>query len=463
MSGFSSLNLGVSALSAAQRALDVTGQNLSNANTDGYSRQRVQQSANSGPVVPAMYAKGVPGGDGVTINGIDRVRDGFLELRAQQEHSTSSSLDATQQTYSAVESTFGEPSPTGLSSQLASFWSSWDGLANDPGAGTPPRGLLLENARALTGTVRAQDDQLSQQWRATRQQVDTTIDQVNGMATQVAKLNAAIRSATLSGGSANELSDQRDALVLRLAEATGATASPGQDGVVDVMLAGGALVRGTSSQQLMSTGPDTFRRGGDPIGIGWAPGGQPAAVGGGKLQGLLGSLNAILPDTVKSLDAVAASLAQIVNTQQAQGLDTSGKPGAPLFTGTTAADLQVAMTDPNGVAAATGTPSDPPVPPPLNGGNATAMSGHAADPGGPDALFRDMMVRLGVQAQSVGTRVDTQNAVKNQVDSARASVSGVSMDEEMTNLVAYQHAYSAAAQYISVISSTMDTLINMTR
>jgi flagellar hook-associated protein 1 FlgK len=115
------------------------------------------------------------------------------------------------------------------------------------------------------------------------------------------------------------------------------------------------------------------------------------------------------------------------------------------------------MTDPAGVAASAAPP------PALDGGNALAMGRHATDTDGPDALYRDMTVRLGVAAQSVQRQTETQSAVMGRVDDARDSVSAVSIDEEMTNLVAYQHAYSAAAKYVSAIDSTLDTLINMVR
>ena len=115
------------------------------------------------------------------------------------------------------------------------------------------------------------------------------------------------------------------------------------------------------------------------------------------------------------------------------------------------------MTDQAGVAASTKAP------PALDGGNALAMGQLATAAKGPDALFRDMTVGIGVQAQSVQRRAETQSAVVGRVDSARDSVSAVSIDEEMTNLVAFQHAYSAAAKYVSAIDSTLDTLINMVR
>ena len=456
MSGFSSLNVGAQGLYAAQRALDVTGQNVSNANTEGYSRQRVQQTSRGASVVPALFTRsdGTPGG--VDILGTQRIRDGFLESRAHQEHATYAGLGALSGTYADIEATFGEPSTTGLQSQLSSFWSSWSTVANDPG-NAGPRSLLLEQAGTLAGAFNDASRQLTQQWDSTRDQVATTVADVNSMATQVAQLNDAIRSATLGGDSPNDLADQRDLLVTRIAEASGAVATPADGGMVNLTLAGRSLVTGIYAQQLQAVGPATYPGATGTVSIGWAGTNQTAAVDSGALSGLLTAVNATIPGSISDLDAVAASVADKVNTQQGQGFDRSGAAGGAILAGTTAATLRVVMTDPAGVAASAAPP------PALDGGNALAMGRHATDTDGPDALYRDMTVRLGVAAQSVQRQTETQSAVMGRVDDARDSVSAVSIDEEMTNLVAYQHAYSAAAKYVSAIDSTLDTLINMVR
>jgi flagellar hook-associated protein 1 len=456
MSGFSSLNVGAQALFAAQRALDVTGQNVSNANTEGYTRQRVQQTARGASVVPAMFARSDASTGGVDILGTQRIRDGFLEARAHQEHATSAGLGALSGTYADIEATFGEPSTTGLQSQLSSFWNAWSTVANDPGS-AGPRSLLLEQADTLADTVNGFSTQLAQQWSATRDQVASTVADVNSMTSEVARLNAAVRSATLNGGQPNELADQRDLLVTRIAEATGAVATPGDGGVVNLTLGGRTLVNGNHSAQLQAVGPTSYPATAGTVAVSWAGSDQPATIDSGALSGLLTAVNTTIPGTMSDLDAVAGTLATAVNSQQAQGYDRNGNAGAAIFAGTTAATLRVVMTDPAGVAASTQAP------PALDGGNALAMGQTATAAKGPDALFRDMTVGIGVQAQSVQRRAETQSAVVNRVDSARDSVSAVSIDEEMTNLVAYQHAYSAAAKYVSAIDSTLDTLINMVR
>ncbi len=462
MSGLSSLNVGLQALFAAQRALDVTGQNVSNVSTEGYSRQRVQQTSRGASVVPAMWSRSDASAGGVEITGTQRIRDGFLEARAHQEHATYSELEALSGTYSDLEATFGEPSATGLQAQMTSFWTSWQDVANSPGdAG--PAGMVIEKAKTVASMVNGFATQLSQQWAAIRDEVKSTVTDVNSLTAEVARLNGAVRSATLNGGAPNELSDQRDVLVLRIAEVTGAVATQGDDGVVNLTLGGRSLVSGNRFEELEVQGPTGYAPAMNPVSINWAATDRPATVANGIVQGKLTALNVIIPGAMADLDAVAAKLASTVNAQQASGVDRAGKPGTDMFSGTTAATLAVIPTLlPAGIAASDG-------PPGFNGNNAIAMSSHATDtvgPGttdGPDTLYRNMMVALGVQAQTIQRRTETQHAVAARVDDARESVSGVSIDEEMTNLVAFQHAYSAAAKFITAIDATMDTLINMTR
>ncbi len=461
MSGFSALNVGSQALFAAQLALDVTGQNVSNVNTEGYSRQRVQQTSRGASIVPAMWSRSDAVAGGVDITGTQRIRDGFLEARAHQEHATYAGLTAMSGTYTDLESTFGEPSEAGLQAQMTSFWNSWQDVANAPGdAG--PAGLVLEQAKTVAGTINGFADQLTAQWAAARDQVDSTVGEVNSLTTQVASLNGAIRSAILNGGAPNELSDQRDVLVLRIAEATGAVATAGDNGVVDLTMGGRTLVSGIRSEQIQAQGPTSYPAALGKVSFTWAATGQPAAIVNGTLQGQLTALNATIPSAMADLDAVAANLAKTVNDQQALGFDRAGNIGKSIFATTaipvTAATLAV---DPTFVPADVAASSQGP--PVLNGDNATTMSAHAGDLTGPDTQYRDMMVRLGVQSQTIQQRTETQQAVSGRVDDARESVAGVSIDEEMANLLAFQHAYSAAAQYITTINATLDTLINMTR
>ena len=133
---------------------------------------------------------------------------------------------------------------------------------------------MLEQATTVAGTINGFAGQLAQQWEATRGDVDSTVGRVNSMAAQVARLNGAIRRANLGGASPNELSDQRDLLVLRISEATGAVASKGEDGVVNVTLGGRTLVSGDRSEQLQADGPTSYP---SATGTSASPGPPPAS------------------------------------------------------------------------------------------------------------------------------------------------------------------------------------------
>ena len=455
MSGFSSLGLGARALQAAQRGLELSGQNISNINTPGYSRQRLDQVAAGGSAVPAMWSQSQAYGDGVLVRGTERIRDEFLEARAQQVRGSASTLTSAAATLRSVEGIFGEPSDTGLQAQMASFWSSWSDVANDP-TSTAPRTQLLEESAQLAASFQRTSQQLGQQWSGTREALVATVSEVNRTATDVARLNDAIRSAKVSGASTSELSDQRDQLVLQLGESVGAVGRLNDDGTVTVTVGGTQLVSGSRTSELRVGGP-TVPGGSAPVTVTWASSGTPASVSGGEVHGMTTALNTTIPGYTASLDAIAAKLASTVNAQQAAGYDRTGASGKPFFSGTTAATLAVSLTGTNGIAASKSPP------PAYDGDNASAMAAHLTDKAGPDASYRNLIVELGVQSQSASRQADVQGVMLRQVDSARLGVSSVSLDEEMTNLMSYQHAYEAAARFVSVIDSTMDSLMNMAR
>jgi flagellar hook-associated protein 1 FlgK len=189
----------------------------------------------------------------------------------------------------------------------------------------------------------------------------------------------------------------------------------------------------------------------------WVKDGQTLPVASGQAGAMLDGLNNVLPGYSARLDAVAANLANAVNTQQMAGFDLNGNPGAALFSGTAANTIKVAITDPNLVAASgvAGVSN-------LDASNADLLANLATQPGGPDAVYRQFVVDLGVATQSASRRVDTQKAITTQVDGARESQAGVNIDEEMTNMISFQRGYEAAGRLMTAIDATLDTLINHT-
>jgi flagellar hook-associated protein 1 FlgK len=456
VSTFSGLSTALSALYAQRRGLDVTGLNIANANTDGYSRQRVTLTSVGGATVPAVFSHWDGAGGGVAVEDVERLRDQFLEARARGEHAQNAYLSDQQRIYGQVEQIFNEPSDTGLQSQLADFWSSWHEVANRPGD-LAARTQLLQRASTIADNLHTSQDTLGALWTATREQLGALTTEVNTATANVAQLNQAVVRANQAGLPANELADQRDQAVLHLSELTGSTARVRDDGAVDVYLNGSSLVSGAAARKLAVAGATRLEdQSTTPVSLRWADDGNSAIVTKGTAASALEALNTTIPAYTAALDGVAASLASTVNAQHAAGYDLAGAAGGQFYSGTTAATLTVAVTDPSKVAAAAGPGGS------FDGTNADTIAHIAASNDGPDKIYRQLVVGLGVVTQGVNRRATIQSVVTDDVDSARSSESGVNLDEEMSNMLAYQRGYEAASRVMNAVDSMLDTLINRT-
>ena len=464
MSTFSALNAATTALWAQRRALDVTGQNIANVNTEGYSRQRADLQAIGGSPIPAFYSTSPGIGAGVNAEGVMRIRDAFLEGRGHTEHANSARLVAESDAYTQVESSFREPGDTGIQSLMGEMWAAWGDVDNGPHE-LASRGQVLESLKTLIGGVQFSYASMGTQWEQTRDNLGVLVADVNEAAESIAQLNTAIQRATQSGLPANDLTDKRDLLVMKLAEQVGATIRPGQDGMVDVVVGGMALVsKGTASGLALAgaAGPDDVTT--DPPRLITAAGGFTVN-GGGTAAGQLSALNAIIPGAMADLNDFAVSLAAAINTAHTTGAyDLDGNPGVAILGSSggplTAATLSVMFTSPRMIAASNVAPVAGV--PALDSSNADAVAQLRLSLTGPDAKYRAMIVELGVQAAVTGRNVGIQEVITTQVDAARESVAGVNLDEEMTNMLSFQHAYSAAGRLVTAIDETLDKLINGT-
>ena len=457
MSSFSGLNVGLSSLYAQRRGLEVTGHNIANANTEGYSRQRVRLQADGGPVVPAYYSRWNGAGNGVVVADVQRLRDVFLESRAVHERGNEAGLRGRALVLGRVEAILSEPGDLGLQSQLAEFWSGWDDVANQP-TDLAGRSQLLQRAQTLATGINQASARLESQWSASHEQLGATVQDINATAEAVAQLNAGVMAATKAGLSPNDLSDQRDLLVQRLGDLAGVSLRTGEAGSVDVYVGGTALVRGAAAERLTVRGADGLTTPAGTVSLGWERDGFPAPAGGAA-AGLLAGLNEVLPRYRDGMDGLAASLSSRVNAQHRLGFDAGGTGGGDFFAGTSAAGLRVAFTDPALIAASSssgGGTGD------RGGGNAAAMAELASAPNGPDARYRTTIVQLGVEAQTANRRVDIQADILRQVEGQRESEAGVNLDEEMASMLAYQRGYEGAARFVTAIDQMLDTLINRT-
>ena len=460
-STFFGINVALTSLYAQRQGLEVTGHNVANVNTDGYSRQRVNLESVGGGVVPAMHATWLGGGAGVTVNGVDRLRDQFLEQRALGEHASDRELRQVQSTLARVEMAFAEPSDNGLQAQMADFWAGWGDVANNP-TDLAARAQILERASTLANGFNRVRDELGSVWDASVEQLQVVVADVNATAARIGELNGAIERATVAGLSPNDLADQRDRLVLQLGEAVGATARAGEHGQVDVFVGGTALVRGVRAETLeVSAGSGIASTSTDPVQVRWAKDGYPASVSGGTAGGLLGAIDGDLPEYRRSIDAVAERARRDGQRAARHGVRPQREPGrGPVVLGSRHGDA-------GGGARPRPHRSGERASGPRTAAIAQRRRSQRARPrrhrwrgDGPDAHYRSLIVALGVQAQAANRRVDIQSDITNQVDAVRDAGSGVNLDEEMANMVAYQHAYSAAARHLTAVDEMLATLMS---
>lgn len=467
MSTFSGLNTALSGLNAARTGLNVVGSNLTNVNTSGYTRQRVEQVSIGAPVNGSLYDVGIKPGQGVGISGISRLGDAFLDARVRTAFSSAGYTNARADALTDIETRMKEPGTEAVSGKLQSFWAAWGDVTNHPGdAG--PTATLLQSAATLAQSISEGYKGLETQWSETRSKADTLAQDVNTTASQVASLNEQIRSASAAGQPNSELIDQRNALTARISQLVGGTVRDLPDGGNEILLGGNVLVSGNQVNKVNVAGPVAMNPPGT-VQLEWdrRPG-TTVDLEGGQLAGTLSvlapsnnqSTGGVIAQTAAEYDRLAETLAAQVNTVHASGYTADGSTGMNFFNVTAgqgaALSLSVVPTSAAGIATSSSVTSG------FDGSNADKISQLGRGPGSPDAqwtqsvLTTGIAVRTGLQ-QDVGAGTALSNAVALQQSNA-----SVDIDEENVNLLAFQHAYQAASRVMTAMDEALDVLINQT-
>ncbi|GAA4932188.1 flagellar hook-associated protein FlgK [Actinoplanes utahensis] len=485
-STFSGLNTALTSLYAQRRGLDVAGQNIANANTEGYTRQRVVMHGQNANLVPGVYATTDAVGNGVTVTSVERLRNTALDQRSYTEHANSAYHNERTSAYNLIEDVFGEPSDTALQARLQDMWDGFNAVAAHP-AQKAPKAAALEQATTVAASLNDAAGALNSQYVATRAGLDTYAGEVNKTAASIAKLNHEIVVATQAGLQANELMDQRGQQILKLAELAGATTVDSPNGATNVYIGNAQLVSGFNVREIQIKDPSATRLedlATLDVNLQWKDNGTPVVAGGtmGAQMELLRK-GGTLATWSQRLDDVATKLAADVNgvhagtnidpetNQPVAAFGYDGSSGLQLFVPKEGATLnarnimvnQEIVDDVDKLAISSGNPkSADAATRVLDGDRADALAELADSRTGADAAYQSLIGDLGVAAQSSTRRRDIQNAVTDQVDAARDSESGVNLDEEMTNLLTYQRGYEAASRVLTTIDSMLDQLINRT-
>lgn len=471
MSGtFSSFNTALSALRHHRVAMDVASGNVANAGTEGYARRQVIGQATGAPSVPVMWSHwGIAGGDGVRSGPVSRMVDPLLDARSRTEHAGMSFNAGRAASLVRFETTLGEPGENGVAAALADFKQGWHDVANNPGD-PAARSQLLARAQTLADSIRTQDRALSTEWADQRSRLTALADEVGSVAGELADLNNSLLSAHVNETDAGVLLDRRDQLALRMSELTGATVQINDDTTVTVTLGGQDLVKDDVALLVTVAGATTFDDAtatppvGGPAEI-RVGGATLTAAPGGEVGGVLTVMTTDLPGYRAKLDAFAGDLIAAVNTVHQGGRDLDGNAGQALFTGTRAADIGVAALGPRQIAAADPARQVNPADPTdteygrLDNSVAVALAA-TIDQVAPG--YRELITGFGVTVSAATRAVENQSVIVAQVDGSREALSGISIDEEMVNLLAAQRAYEGAARVMTTVDSILDTLINRT-
>ncbi|WP_445147981.1 flagellar hook-associated protein FlgK [Baekduia sp. Peel2402] len=435
---FSGLNTALRGVQAHQSALDVTSHNIANVDTDGYTRQQVVLGAAPSLLIDSIKQDGTGAqlGQGVDVLSYRRVREDFLDLQYRTQSTVASQAETTARRLTTAQSLLGSGTANDLGALVDKFWTSWDTLASNPSSQAAKDGVVGA-AQNLATRFNSLDKDLA----ASGQQATDAISDmlspegpIKPIANELASLNQRINIAVQSGSEPNDLLDRRDQLLDQLSQygQVSVTADPTLDangnkaypGMIQVSFAG-------ATQPLVSqtavTMPTTA---------------TISATPGGQLGGLQDAA-AKIASYRTTLSSMASSLITGVNT-----LATN-----PIFSGTSATDIATVATG----ATVTGAPAGG-----AAGDNSVAAAIAKLRGGTVDTAYAGLVRTVGSDVQSATNTYSTATSVQNSISGQRQSVSGVSLDEEMSNLIKFQRGYQAAARALTTMDDILNTLINST-
>jgi flagellar hook-associated protein 1 len=332
-SSFLGIEIAKSGVLAARAGLDTVSHNISNANTEGYSRQINSQRATYPLAYPGPFVTLRPGtvGTGTEVYQITRVRSQFVEAQIHDEGGVLNRDTVLSEGYTRVENIFNEPSEYALESLMEEFFNAWEDLSNDPESAST-RTNLREVATNLTTFVNELDSNLTQEVGYLNSQISERVDRINSLASQVASINKQITQLEGQGVStqmkANDLKDQRDGYIEEISQIINARVIEHNDGSVSVLAQGHPIVSG-DYVNVLGLRPET----GNPskLVVEFANSRIPVAVTSGELQGLIQMRDVEIPALREQVSAMVTAFTNRVNRLHMQGYGLDGSTGRAFF------------------------------------------------------------------------------------------------------------------------------------
>ena len=485
--------LGYSGMSVNQTALATISHNLANVNTTGYSRQRTNASE--------LVSSNSTIGYGTTVESVTRLRSTMLDQTYRTENADLSYYEAKDEMLTAAEELLGDFSTmtsddsaesTGVQLAMEDFFASWEELAKDLSS-TSAQDTVLEAATSLADLLSELDSQLQQLQEEYADKVYESVDSLNDLATQVAKLNEQIKLAEVKGYTANDLEDQRDALVDQMSNLSDLTVNVQTDGTYELLIGGVYLVSGANTHTLAAAGDGSTS---DPQTVSWAETGNAVEFSSGSILALLEDADQGATQTIEEsdlpydfdpssastigelrqgLNALITTIAYSVNDLFSSGItldgttasgvlffvngDTDGESGMNIsnirINTALSADSSLLAVSATGEASDGGIATDITE---LQNSELLAADGLSKSV---DDYYTAVVSWLATEGETTDGLVTTQESLVTQTDTDRLAISSVSMEEELSKMITYQSAYSASAKYLSLVDGLVSDIISL--
>lgn len=459
-STFFGLNVALSGIMAQQRALNTVSHNITNATTQGFTRQRVDLAAAVAYPMPGLNTAVAPGqiGTGVVATQHTRIRDTFVDVTIRNQAASVGQWDARATGLKALDTIIDEPGETGLTSLLSAFWGSFQALSVQPDSAAAREAVRAAGENLAQG-FRDLDQRLAEAQDEATGRIALEVGRVNELAAQINELNQQISTVVATGQQPNDLRDMRDLLVDELAGFAGIAVSVGGNDRYSISV---------GTQLLVDGGSDTVNALAIDAAGNATVGGAAITLANGSLRGLVDLRDSVIGGPggyISQLDALAASITGSVNTVHAGGYGLDGSTGNDFFAGTTAATIGISAAVAGSVDAiaasstAGGIPGD--------GANVVALAqlqfvvqtiGTSTTT--LDGFYQQFVAKLGVDADQAYRMSEVQHGVFDAALARRDSVSGVNIDEEASDMIRFTKSYNAAARMVTAVDEMLETIIS---
>lgn len=467
------MDVGKRSMMNSQTALQTVSHNVSNKNTEGYSRQRVEMQATE----PTGFGK-LRMGNGARATTVTRINNAFLEKQVEREGNVLGQKDSKAQMLMRVEQVFNEQMNKGLNKFMGEFFNAYREMSNSP-ENLALRNLVKESADFMTKDFQRVHGQLTKIQGEADFQIATEVAEINGITREIAQLNDKISTVELNALEANDERDRRDLLIKQLSEKINIRYGESEDGVMTVTAGNTAVLVSGSQQRDLLVAPSAARQGkrDGSVDIFYkssdisAPASITSQITGGRLGGLLEIRDQFVNQTLEKVDELAYTLAGEVNRAHKSGYDRYGQPGRAFFTieggkegaaATLRVNEEIAQNAGLVVGAAQpGSPGDNRIAniisslqyeQPLEGGESSF-----------DDFYNNIVGNVGIAANRANSELEAQKGIVDQLKNIRESISGVSLDEETAKMIEYQKSFDASARLIRTADEMMDTVLNLKR